>query len=153
MCSCSLCFSLPLIFTLVNATISHFLTAAIKFSRFSSNEIALRCFFISRTSSFPVIHVIYTLKFSRKKDFLSLKVRAAVQFTAETGSVLEMQNFISTYMKGRTDVRTYGWTKSGLGCKFSYPWCSAARASRAHDLHCNRCTQVLLRQNRPPAAF
>ena len=114
LCSCSLCFSLPLIFTLVNVTISHFLTAAIKFSRFSSNEIAVRCFFISRTSSFPVIHVIYTLKFSRKKDFLSLKVRAAVQFTAETGSVLEMQNFISTYMKGRTDGRTYGWTKSVL---------------------------------------
>ena len=44
LCSCSLCFSLPLIFTLVNATISHFLTAAIKFSRFSSKEIGLRCF-------------------------------------------------------------------------------------------------------------
>ena len=45
-------FSLPLIFTLVAATISHFLTAAIKFSRFSSNEIGL---FISRSSSFSVI--------------------------------------------------------------------------------------------------
>ena len=74
-------------------------------------------FFISGTSSFPVIHVIYTLKFSRKKDFLSLKVRAAVQFTAETGSVLEMQNFTSTYMKGRTDVRTYvRMDEISLGC-------------------------------------
>ena len=38
-------FSPPLIFTLVAASISHFLTAAIKFSCFSSNEIGLRCCF------------------------------------------------------------------------------------------------------------
>ena len=31
--------SLPLIFTLLAASISHFLSAAVKFSRFSSNEI------------------------------------------------------------------------------------------------------------------
>ena len=37
-------FSLPLIFTLVAASISHFLTPAIKFSCFSSNEICLLCF-------------------------------------------------------------------------------------------------------------
>ena len=36
--------SLPLIFTLLAASISHFLTAAMKFSRFSSNEILLLCF-------------------------------------------------------------------------------------------------------------
>ena len=60
-------FSPPLIFTLVAASISHFLTAAIKFSCFSSNEIGLRCCFvvfyyyyywlISRSSSFSVFHV------------------------------------------------------------------------------------------------
>ena len=33
--------SLPLIFTLLAASISHFLFAAVKFSRFSSNEILL----------------------------------------------------------------------------------------------------------------
>ena len=33
--------SLPLIFTLLAASISHFLSAAVKFSRFSSNEILL----------------------------------------------------------------------------------------------------------------
>ena len=33
--------SLPLIFTLVAASVSHFLTAAIKFSCYSSNEIDL----------------------------------------------------------------------------------------------------------------
>ena len=36
--------SLQLIFTLVAASISHFLTAAIKLSCFSSEEIGLRCF-------------------------------------------------------------------------------------------------------------
>ena len=44
MWSCSLFFSLPLIFTSVAASISHFLTAAIKFSYYSSNEIGLLCF-------------------------------------------------------------------------------------------------------------
>ena len=39
-------FSLPLIFTLVAASISHFLTAAIKFSGYSSNEIGLLCLFV-----------------------------------------------------------------------------------------------------------
>ena len=43
MCSCSL-FSLPLIFTVVAISISHFLTAAIKLSCFSSNEIGVPCF-------------------------------------------------------------------------------------------------------------
>ena len=37
-------FSLPPIFTLVAARISHFLTAAIKLSCYSSNEIGLICF-------------------------------------------------------------------------------------------------------------
>ena len=48
---------LPLIFTLVAARISHFLTAAIKVSCFSSKEIRLPCFFIARSSSFSVIQV------------------------------------------------------------------------------------------------
>ena len=37
-------FSLPLIFTLLAASISHFLTSAMKFSCFSSNDIFLLCF-------------------------------------------------------------------------------------------------------------
>ena len=36
--------SLPLIFTLLAASVSHFLTAAMKFSCFSSKEIRLLCF-------------------------------------------------------------------------------------------------------------
>ena len=45
--------------------------------------------------------LIWTLKFSRKKDtfflsiYLSLKVRAAMRLTVETIDVLEMQNFTS----------------------------------------------------------
>ena len=55
MLSSSLFLALPLIFTLVAASISHFLTAAIKFSCYSSNEIGLLFFFfISGSSSFSV---------------------------------------------------------------------------------------------------
>ena len=39
-----LLFALPLIFALLAASISHFLTAAMKFSCFSSQEIRLLCF-------------------------------------------------------------------------------------------------------------
>ena len=39
-------FSLPLIFTLKAASVSHFLTATTKFSCCSSNKICLLCFFI-----------------------------------------------------------------------------------------------------------
>ena len=56
---CSLFFSLPLILTLVAASISHFLTATLKFSCYSSNEIRLLCIFISGSSSFSVIHSNY----------------------------------------------------------------------------------------------
>ena len=60
MCSCSLFFSLPLIFTLVAASIFHF-------SCFSSNEIGLCLFFVSRSSSFSVIHVNVKIKNKSKE--------------------------------------------------------------------------------------
>ena len=44
-CSCSLSFLLALIFTLVAASISHFLTSATKFSCCSSNRKCLLCYF------------------------------------------------------------------------------------------------------------
>ena len=54
----TLFFSLPLIFTLVAVSISHFLTVDIKFSCFSSTEIRLLCFFTSACFSyFSVINV------------------------------------------------------------------------------------------------
>ena len=62
MWSCSLFFLLPLISTLVAASISHFLTAAIKFSCFSSN-----CIFISGSSSFSVIHSNVDFKIKSKE--------------------------------------------------------------------------------------
>ena len=120
MCSCSLLFSLSLIFTLVAASISHFLIAAIEFSCFSSNEIGLRCFlFLALAISlFPTLiqTLIQTLKWRKGGlDFvvvvffslpLSLKVQVAMGFTAETLGVLEMQNLTPAYMKGWTYLRT-----------------------------------------------
>ena len=44
MCFLFASFSLPLVFTLVPASVSHFLSAAIRVSCLSSNEISLLCF-------------------------------------------------------------------------------------------------------------
>ena len=143
MFSCSLLFSLSLIFALA-ASISHFLIAAIEFSCFSSNEIGLRCFFISRSSYFSVSHVNLDIKCSRKEDSmlllllflslsLSLKVQVAMGFTAETLGVLELQNFTPAYIKRCTYVRTILLQPKFLGCidsQIFLPWCSATRASR-----------------------
>ena len=65
-------FSLPPIFTLVAASISHFLTAAIKLSCYSSNEIGLICFFISGSSYFSVIHanVDFKIKWKERISFV-----------------------------------------------------------------------------------
>ena len=60
------------IFTLVAASISHFLTAAKKFSCFSANEIGPRCFFyFSLWLLLMLSTLMKTLKFSRKKDSAS----------------------------------------------------------------------------------
>ena len=74
MCFCSLFFSLPLIFTLVVASIFHFLTTAIKFSCFSSNEIGLCLFFVSRSSSFSVIQVNVKIKNKSKERIVFVVV-------------------------------------------------------------------------------
>ena len=100
---------------------SHFLTAAIKLSRFSSNEIGLICFFflffISRSSSFFVIHFtsMLTLKFSRKKEsallllyFFSLKVWVAMQFTAETRGCLKCKISPRLSWTGGRTYASYG---------------------------------------------
>ena len=65
-------FSLPLIFTLVADSISHLLTAAIKFSCYSSNEIGLLCFFLSLALAFSIIHANVDLKIKWKEiiDFV-----------------------------------------------------------------------------------
>ena len=100
MCSCSLfCFQLPLIFTLVAASISHIVTAAIRFSCFSSNEIGL-LFFISRFSSFSVFHVDVHIKIKSKERlgfivffFFSLKVQLAMRFCCTSFLSLPFNNF------------------------------------------------------------
>ena len=73
-------FSLPLIFTLLAASISHFLTAALNFHFFLRNSSPL--FSITRSSSFSVIHVSVNTKNNAEKDFVVvfffLKVRAAM---------------------------------------------------------------------------
>ena len=71
-------FSLALYY--LAASISHFLTAAMKFSCFSSNKIHL-------PSSFSVIHVSVNIKNNVEKGstllfFFSLKVRAAMRFSS-----------------------------------------------------------------------
>ena len=58
--------SLPLLFTLVAASRFSFLTAAVKFSCYSSNEIGLLCLFISGSSSFSVIHANVDFKIKSK---------------------------------------------------------------------------------------
>ena len=60
-------FALPLIFTLLAASISHFLTATIKFSCFFQQN-SSPLFFISFSSSFSVIHVSVDIKNNLEKD-------------------------------------------------------------------------------------
>ena len=84
----------------MGASISHFLTAAIKLSCYSSDEIGLLSIFISRSSSFFVIHVNVDIKSKSKERigftvvvvvvfFISRKVWVAMRFTAETRGYLK----------------------------------------------------------------
>ena len=62
-------FSLPLIFTLQAASTSHFLSATVKFSGFSPDEIHLLCFqSLTLVLSFSVIHVSVNIKNNIEKD-------------------------------------------------------------------------------------
>ena len=62
-------FSLPLIFTLQAASTSHFLSATMKFSGFSPDEIHLLCFqSLTLVLSFSVIHVSVNIKNNIEKD-------------------------------------------------------------------------------------
>ena len=114
MLSSSLFLALPLIFTLVAASISHFLTAAIKFSCYSSNEIGLLFFFLFLALALSLLaRPMKTLKLSRNKESASLllffisKSPGSCAIYCRNARVLEMQNFTPAYMKGWTYVRTY----------------------------------------------
>ena len=112
-------FSLSLSFTLVAASISHFLTAAKKFSCYSSNEIGLLCFFLSLAPAvFIVTHVNLDIKFKSKERigfdvvvvvvfFLYIsKSPGGYAFYRRNAGVLEMQDFTPAYIIGWTYVRT-----------------------------------------------
>ena len=141
--SCSL-FLPPICFTLlVTASISHFLTAAIKFSCYTSNKIGLLCLSLALAFSLSSTPM-QTLKLSRKKESASLllffisKSPGGYATYCRNARVLEMRNFTPASTKGWTYVRAYSVRAifsepkfSGLHAyftKFSYPWCSAARA-------------------------
>ena len=66
-------FSLPLIFTLQAASISHFLSATMKFSGFSPDEIHLLCFqSLTLALSVSVIHMSVNIKNNIEKDMTLL---------------------------------------------------------------------------------
>ena len=138
MCSCSpFFFSLPLIFPLVAACISHFLTAAIKFSCFSSNEIGLSCFFISRSYDKVGIKIQSKERFGFVDVFFPLhvgacffpprKARAAhgpeARFPAKKGRFhLPLKLFSNSLplLSHSSRVCTYGWTYADVITKFSW---------------------------------
>ena len=60
-------FSLPLIFTLLAASISHFLTAALNFHVFLPTKF-VSLFSITRSFSFSVIHVRVNIKNNAERD-------------------------------------------------------------------------------------
>ena len=130
------------------ASISHFLTAAVKFSRYSSNEIGILCLLISGSSSFSVIHAnVDFLKLSRKKESASLLLFFISK--SPSGYAIYCRNarvrswnakFHPALYEGvdlRTDVlRMDDFLRTKIFwmhrfTKFSYPRCSAASASRA----------------------
>ena len=67
LCLCNYYFSLPLIFTLLAASTSHCLTAALNFHVFLPKNSSL-LFSVTRSSSFSVIHVTVNIKNNVEKD-------------------------------------------------------------------------------------
>ena len=117
MCSCSLFFHCRsfLISPWWQLAFPLFLTAAIKRFCSSSNEILSPLIFISRSISFFVIQVNVDTEIKSKERvgtccccFCLYIGREAMGFTAEINArLLEMQNFVPSYMKGWTYERTY----------------------------------------------
>ena len=104
-------FSLPLIFTLQAANISHFLTATMKFSCFSSNEIHLLCFqSLTLALSVSVIHMSVNIKNNMTWlcCFFSLKVRTAVWFPSKQNLELHL-GFHTCWLSYFTLVCLWCW--------------------------------------------
>ena len=124
MCSFLLFFSLLLIFTLLAASISLFLTAPIKFSCFSSNEIGFLCF--SLVLALALLSTSrQTLKLSRKKDsgglgfvvvFCLPKSQGGHAIYHSNARVLDCEILPLSYIKGWTYIRTIFSEIKFLGC-------------------------------------
>ena len=98
-------FSLPLIFTLVAASISPFSHRRFKIFMFFFQRNWSPLVFLSCSSSFSVIR---TLKLSPKKESAFVTKRpGSYAIYRRNARVLEMQNFIPAYTKRWTHVRTY----------------------------------------------
>ena len=113
------------------ASISHLLVAAIKLSSYSSNEIGLLplfvCllfFFISRSSSFSVIHGNVDIEI-KSRERIGFVVVVVVFLSLKSGwlcdlppkrALLEMQNFTPGCMKVWTNVRTIFSEPKFSGC-------------------------------------
>ena len=112
MLSCSPFFSMPFIFTLVAANVSHFLITPIKFSYYSSKEIGLLSFFSLALALSLLSTSRYTLKLSRKKEsallllFFIFESPGGYAFYRRKARVIKIENFTPAYMKGWAYVHT-----------------------------------------------
>ena len=102
---CSLFFSLRFIFTLVTASISHILTAAINFHVFLPTKLISFVFYLCLSNPFSVIHVNVDIKIKSKKRMAFLlfsisKSPGGCAIYRQNARVLEMQNFTPAYMNG-----------------------------------------------------
>ena len=99
--------------SLLAASISHFLTAATKFSCFSSNEIpASLLFTITRSSSFSVIHVIVGIKNTSKKTRLCCWFLLSKR---PVGHTISRQKHLKCMWCGQTDGFTVTWLPKLFG--------------------------------------
>ena len=112
-------FSLPLIFTSVAASISHFLTTAIKFSGFSSHKIGLLCFLSLAVALSLFSTLIKRLKLSQKKKspllllFFISKSPGGYAIYQRKARVLEMQSFTLRLRDG-VDTHTDNFVRTKI---------------------------------------
>ena len=130
-------FSLPLIFTLLAASISHFFTAAMKFSCFFSQRNSSPLSSITRTSSFSLLStwkkrhdfVVLFLSKSPGGHAISFQIKPWVAFGFPY-LLIELFYIGAPVVQAvrRSVGRTVTWLPKFLGCigyQFSWPWCSA----------------------------
>ena len=131
MCSCWLFFSLPLIFTLVAASISPFFKNSYVFL---PTKVVSFVFCLALALSL-LLTSMKTLKLSQNKGstllllFLSLKVIEAMWFTAKTRGCLKWKISSRLTWGGECTYGRFSQNQNFLDAsvtKFSYPWFSTA---------------------------